>query len=319
MEIEILDKKNIESYNELALNYGSLFNKYDWLKLIENISIYGIYEGSHLIGGFHLYKENKFGLSIYKNPPFTPSIGPFLKIEAQNIVKITSKTREAFMVMAELLDKLNYDIISVSLSRKYIDALPFIWKKFKVVPGYTYIIDLNMPLDNIQKMMSPERRNDISKSLKDHLDVEKIYDFNLVKNLIIKTFSRQKKSLNYHYLNKILFNYANDKNSYAFATFYKDKPIAAIFCVFDKTTAYYLLGGYDYEYKHHGAGALAIWEAIKYSKEIGLKYFDFEGSIIPQIERYFRGFGGILTPYYRINKAKLLFEILLKFFKREIF
>jgi len=41
--------------------------------------------------------------------------------------------------------------------------------------------------------------------------------------------------------------------------------------------------------------------------------------MIPQIKKYFRGFGGKLTPYYRINKAKLPIEILLKFFKREVF
>ena len=89
--------------------------------------------------------------------------------------------------------------------------------------------------------------------------------------------------------------------------------------MYDKITTYYLLGGYDFENKHHGAGPLVIWESIKYSKEIGLKYFDFEGSMVPQIEKHFRGFGGKLTPYYRINKARLPLEILLKFLKRELF
>ena len=62
-----------------------------------------------------------------------------------------------------------------------------------------------------------------------------------------------------------------------------------------------------------------MWEAIKFAKKLGIKYFDFEGSMVPQIERYFRGFGGKLTPYYRINKAKLPLEILLKFYRRELF
>jgi hypothetical protein len=53
---------------------------------------------------------------------------------------------------------------------------------------------------------------------------------------------------------------------------------------------------------------------------LGIKYFDFEGSMLPQIEIFFRGFGGQLVPYYnRINKAKLPLEILLKFYKRELF
>ncbi len=37
------------------------------------------------------------------------------------------------------------------------------------------------------------------------------------------------------------------------------------------------------------------------------------------IEKYFRAFGGDLVPYYRINKAFLPLEILLKFIKRELF
>ena len=44
-----------------------------------------------------------------------------------------------------------------------------------------------------------------------------------------------------------------------------------------------------------------MWKAIKFSKEeLGLAEFDFEGSMVPQIEQFFRKFGGILTPYYSV-------------------
>ena len=111
----------------------------------------------------------------------------------------------------------------------------------------------------------------------------------------------------------------NKNNSFSFISFQNDKPIAIVFCVYDKNTAYYLLGDYDRKKSHHGAGALTMWETIKYSKGLGLRSFDFEGFMVSQIERYFRGFGGTLIPYYRINKAKLPLEILLKLFKRELF
>jgi hypothetical protein len=62
-----------------------------------------------------------------------------------------------------------------------------------------------------------------------------------------------------------------------------------------------------------------MWESVKHAKDLGLRYFDFEGSMVPQIETYFRGFGGRLTPYYRINRASLPIEIILKFFKRRLF
>jgi len=312
--------EQINNYDKLAKEYGTIFNTYEWLKLFENIELYGIYDkGNNLIGGFHIYKQKKMGFSIYRNPPFTPHIGPFIKVDAQNPVNITNRYREVLSLVSEFLDNLNYSIIFFSLEKNIIDTLPFIWRKFKVVPGYTYILDLNKSLDELYKSMSVERRNDINKSINDKLIVEKINDYNIVKSLVLKTFLRQKKYINELILDKILFSFANTTNSFAFATFKDKKPIATVFCVYDKITTYYLLGGYDFENKHHGAGPLVIWESIKYSKKIGLKYFDFEGSMVPQIEKYFRGFGGKLTPYYRINKARLPLEILLKFLKRELF
>lgn len=321
MKIKLLTLNEIKSSGIFSSYSTSIFNRYDWLQIFNPyIKILGIYDdGDNLFGNFFLYKEKKFSLNLYRNPPYTPLIGPFFKVDARNPVNILNKSREVLSLMADFLDKLNYSIISVSLGRNIVDALPFIWKKFKVVPGYSYCLDLNKSLDELNKGMSVERRNDINKGIRDKLTAKKVDDFSIVKLLVLKTFSRQEKTVSEYYLDKILFGFINNSNSFAFAAFRKEKPIAVAFCVYDKTTAYYLLGGYDYEYKHHGAGALAMWEVIKYSKELGLRYFDFEGSMIPQIEKYFRGFGGELTPYFRVNKAKLPLEILLKFYRRELF
>jgi lipid II:glycine glycyltransferase (peptidoglycan interpeptide bridge formation enzyme) len=222
-------------------------------------------------------------------------------------------------VISEFFEKLPYSIITFSLSKDIIDTQPFIWGKFKVIPGYTYVLNLSGSDEDIWKGMSNERRKNITKGLKDGISIKRIDDFEIIRSLVIKTFLRQEKSATEFYLDKILFDFANQNNSFAFAAFQDDKPIACSFCVYDKDTAYYLLGGYDFENKHHGAGTLCIWEAIKHAKNMQLKYFDLEGSMVPQIEKYFRGFGGKLTPYFRVNKAKLPLEILLKFYKRELF
>jgi lipid II:glycine glycyltransferase (peptidoglycan interpeptide bridge formation enzyme) len=178
MKIKIISESDKEKYEELSLSYGSIFNTYQWLKNFDNISIYGIFDrGNSLIGGFHLFKERRFGLTIYRNPPFTPLIGPFIKIDTQNTVKVISKYREVVSLLDDFLDKLNYSIISVSLGRNIVDTLPFIWKKFKVIPGYTYVLDLNKSLDELNKGMSVKRRNDINKAIRDELIVKKIDDF----------------------------------------------------------------------------------------------------------------------------------------------
>jgi hypothetical protein len=79
------------------------------------------------------------------------------------------------------------------------------------------------------------------------------------------------------------------------------------------------MGGYGSEHKHHGAGPAAMFAAIRHAKKQGLAIFDFEGSMIPPIERYFRGFGGLLTPYLTVNKAWLPFEFVLKMIRRSNF
>jgi hypothetical protein len=317
---KISDSDNLK-YNNLSTEYGTVFNTIDWLKIFGGkAQACGIYDkGDNLIGGFTIYEEKKFGLHIFRNPRFTPAIGPFLEIKAKNPVAVMGTWKEALSSMAEFIEGLSYSVVSFSLDKSIVDTQPFIWKKFKVIPGYTYLLDLSKSIDDIWTEMSAERRNDMNKATRDGLIVKRVENFETAKSLVLKTFSRQKLAVKEYYLDKILFEFANDVNCFAFTTYKDDNPIAISFCVCDRKTAYYLLGGYDYERKHHGAGALATWEAIKYAHQLGLKYFDFEGSMVPQIERYFRGFGGKLTPYYRINKAKLPLEILLKFFKRERF
>ncbi|MGJ0302835.1 hypothetical protein NG774_05830 [Aliarcobacter cryaerophilus] len=44
------------------------------------------------------------------------------------------------------------------------------------------------------------------------------------------------------------------------------------------------------------------FESIKYALESGRR-FDFEGSMIESIEKYFRSFGAIQKPYFHITKT----------------
>jgi hypothetical protein len=73
----------------------------------------------------------------------------------------------------------------------------------------------------------------------------------------------------------------------------------------DEKRSYYILGGHDPKESHHSASAIAMWEAIKFTKEeLGLDQFDFEGSMMQPVEQFFRKFGGKLTPYYTVSWAK---------------
>jgi len=45
-----------------------------------------------------------------------------------------------------------------------------------------------------------------------------------------------------------------------------------------------------------------IHEGILWADKTGLKCFDFEGSMIPAVESFYRQFGGKLQPYHLIWK-----------------
>ena len=85
---------------------------------------------------------------------------------------------------------------------------------------------------------------------------------------------------------------------------------AAIYLVWDKYSAYYLIGGSDPKLRNSGATSLALWEAICFASTV-TKSFDFEGSMIESVERFFRGFGGNQVSYFHIWKFNsILIEIL---------
>lgn len=320
MKIKELNEVDFERYEKIAICNGTVFNRLDWLNIFgKQVQIWGIYDnGDNIIGGFHLYKENKLGLIYYHNPPFTPTIGPFIQIKAKTPVIAMNKWKEIISLIVDFLEKLPYSVISISLSKDIYDTQPFIWKKYKVSPGYTYIINLEKPVEEIKQNMFTRRRN-ITKALSDDITVKYNEDLEIVRTLVLKTFLRQNKKINTFHLDNILYQFANKENSFNFVSYCNDKPSSASFYIYDQKTVYYILSGYDEKNSHSGAGSLVMWEAIQFAKKLGKKYFDFEGSMIPQIEIFLRGFGGVLTPYYRVNKALLPLEILLKFYRRELF
>ncbi len=299
----------------------SVYNSLQWLKIYDkNLLVMGIFDDNNRIfGTFNIYLQKKYFIKYYRTPFFSPTIALYFENAASNPAKIMSENKKIMEMLAQYIDKLPYNILSISLPLQYVDMQNFIWKKFKVSPSYTYTIDLKQDIKTIENNFAPERRNDIKKALKDQIECQLCTDYKIVKDIILKTFSRKHKQIDIDYINKILFEFASPQNSFAFVSFKDKTAIAAAFCIFDTNKTYYILGGYDNTNKHKGAGAIAIFEAIKYAKNLNIPVFDFEGSMLQEVERYFRGFGGEIKPYYSINKANFILEILLKFFKRHIF
>jgi hypothetical protein len=116
-----------------------------------------------------------------------------------------------------------------------------------------------------------------------------------------------------------MLDFSNEANSFCWTAHKNHEVLGMVFCIFDKNACYYLLGGINKQAGIQGINNLLVQKSIERAKELDCRIFDFEGSMLKGVEKFFRSFGPELFPYFTVNKAALPLEILLKFKKRELF
>jgi len=287
---------------------GTLFHKSFWLKASgREFIIYAHSEGGELFAGIALTYNTKFGFKMASHPTLTPYSGILFRKQDTKYVTRISQEKEISQKIARRL-KEDFRAVNFKFSPGSIDLQPLIWEGFSPSVGYTYIINLDKSLDEIWKSMEDKRRNDIRKAERDGISVVPSDDFEWTLSLVEKTFARQDIRAGYRVSAAFSYNSTLKERNLCKSFLARDKDgdyTAVAYIVWDNKRSYYLLGGYDPKRRHHGASALAIWEAIKFTKEqLGLREFDFEGSMMPKIEQFFRKFGGEQVACYRVSWAK---------------
>ena len=286
---------------------GTVFHKSFWLKASgRKFVIYGCFTGAELFAGIALSCRRKFGIKVASQPEHTKYSGVLFKEQDSKYVTKLTTEKEANQRIAQRL-KSDFHLVRFRFPPGPVNLQPFIWEGFSPSIRYTYIIQLDKSLEDIWKGMDEKRKGNIRKAEKDGISIVPSDDFNQAFDLIQQTFTRQKaairsKSVIFNY-NKVLSE-RNQCKSFL-AKDINNNYIAASYIVWDNKRSHYLFAGIDDENKHYGAAALAIWKAIEFSKqELGLKEFDFQGSMIPEIEQFFRRFGGEQIVQYIVTWVK---------------
>ena len=318
----ILKTIHREQYSEKAEAVIGVFGSEKWLAPYGQALTYvGIFKDEHqMIGGFYFMKTKKYGFNFIKLPPYTPHCGLFYASESKNQSSVNSFSKEIVSEVCSYISALNSSLTVLAFPSAIVDMQPFIWAKYKVIPNYTYRIVLHKTLEDIISHFDSKNRNVISKALKDGVKVsenglEKKALFNFFRNSLSTTGANI-------YINELLnvfLKFSDESNSFSLEAENENGLLGVVFCVFDKTTCYYLLGGVNKEAGITGINNLLIQKSIEKAKALGCSVFDFEGSMLKGVEKFFRGFGPDLVPYYTVNKASLPIEIALKFKKRELF
>lgn len=251
------------------------------------------------------FTKYSFNRLYYSMPPLTPTLGIFFNYPEG--IKYSSKLSFEKEVTIELLKKINTFVsFEQTFLPSYTNWLPFYWNGFKQTTRYTYRIN---DLKNAQKIFDDFQENirrEIRKAQKNKIVVEEVFDLLKFFEVVKQTYIRQNLNINISFdiLKKIDENcIANDCRKILAAKDVDGNYHCVIYLVWDKKSMYYLIGGGNPNLRNSGATSLLIYESIKFAAS-KVHNFDFEGSILEPIERFFRAFGGVQTPIFTISKIE---------------
>lgn len=308
--------KGLNKEKTTNLNSTGIFSSTLWFSIYNNsdLLLFGIFnKNNELIGYFYYQKHKRAKILTHISPPFlSPHCGLFIKNETSNPANKNTFSKKINEVILEHLKKEKFDILTLPFPNNFMDMQSFQWSGLQVSPKYTYQLNLANTEEDLLSSMSSERRKNITKSKKEGLVLKDSLGCAKSQQLIEQTFTKQGLWYDKKVLENVFAKFNTSESAIAYSTYENENLLATVFCVRDKEKAYYILGGFDSATKHSGAGAFAMWHAIKKAKELGCKIFDFEGSMHPPIEKYFRGFGGEMIPFFSVEKANIKGKTLLK-------
>lgn len=254
--------------------------------------------------------KKKYGLTILSQPPLTPALGPWVQESAGKYTKQLEKQKEIMNLLIDRLPKCDY--FAQNFHYSITNWLPFYWRGFIATTLYTYVIENLNDIDLVWNNFRENIRREIRKAqkrvtVKTDMDVDRFLDINSL------TFERQSKTLPYsRELVRRLDAACIERQARQifFAEDAQGNVHAAIYIVWDENSAYYLMGGGDPQLRNSGATSLLMWEAIKFAATV-TKKFDFEGSMIESVERFFRAFGARQIPYFRVTRMSRRMKLLM--------
>jgi len=311
----VLDYKKWNEFVETSPQ-GSLFSTTWYLDALGvEYEILVVEEKEKIKAGIVLAKNE---INTYANPMLDKYLGILFSNENGNRQKIISKQyKQIELLTKELKDIKSFDYY---FHPAFDNWIPLSWQGFTQQTRYTYRIDNSNPLDDIYKNFHGNVKNDIKNAQKEGIAIKENISFDEIWTLVNKTFIRQgsKSPFNREKLQKFI---SKLKEKSAFVSFgaydTNNNCIAVCGIAYEDKSSYLLLNGIDIEKQVRGANAYMIYESIKYFHN-KCRFYDFEGSMLPGVEQFYRRFGGDLTPYMKIwndnffnyakTKAKKLYK-----------
>ncbi|MGD8117118.1 GNAT family N-acetyltransferase [Vibrio sp. TRT 29B02] len=284
-----------------------LFSQAWWLDCVcgkDDWDVCLVEKGGVIIASMPYYITTRYCFSYSVQPKLTQNLGPWIR---QSDAKYSKRLGHEKKILTELFSQLpKTHHFQQNWDHKFNNWLPIYWLGYVQSTRYTYRLNDLSNLDGIYRETLANIKTDIKKAINKYsLVVTDELPFSEFLKLNHQTYLRQ--SIDVPYSDQFvssLISEAKLRNQakWLIAKDADGRNHAGVLIVWDENSAYYLMGGGDPELRNSGATSLCMWEAIKFSATV-TKSFDFEGSMLESVERFFRAFGAEQTPYFSISKT----------------
>ena len=189
----------------------------------------------------------------------------------------------------------------------FTDWLPFYWCGFQQTTRYNYILPDISDTGIVYNHLKDNIKRNIAKAQKKYgIEIRRNVSLDLFMEHYHLTFKQKgMKVYQPEILRKIIEVCLSRKQGDIWGAFDEQNRLyATVFIAWQNDSAYYVAAGNNPQFKKTGAYAYTLWKAIiDLSGQV--KMFDFSGSMLSGVERFFREFGAVQLPYHVISKGKM--------------
>lgn len=298
---------------------GSIFAKTGFLEGLDVKYRVGVLTDKGKIKAGIVLTKNELG--AYSNPLLVKYLGILLSPTPHDAKYVTSFGKESNLI-DELVGNLrHYHSFDYTFHPQFTNWLPFYWAGYRQETRYTYVFNNFQNIGQLINDAAPRVRRNLAKAESNDIYVRyglSLDDFFKVNSL---TFERQGAPPPYS-KNKLRILYERlsvTGQMHLLGAFNKSGDLISVCGVVnDQRCAYLLFNGSDYRLAETGANTKLVIETLRFCSNF-VSRFDFEGSMIRDVEFFYRSFGAVQTPYFSIWRDNMLVRSkrsLINFYKK---
>lgn len=268
-------------------------------------------EAGRVVAALPYFEKQKGPFRYGTMPLFVKWLGPYL------LPEFRGNLQKEHSLLADLIRQLPaLAAFKQNFYPSLSNWLPFYWEQYEQTTYYTYRLDLRQEQAQLEAGLGTGIRRDIRLARQ---RVRVVHDLPVTTLYAVNQLSFKRQGLQAPYSEAQFLQLdaaltAQGARQLFFAVDAQERLHSVVYLIWDATTAYYHLAGDDPALRASGAGVLLAWEAICYARDVlGRQCFDFEGSMLPGVERMRTRFGAVQTPYFFVWKYNSrAFELLEK-------